>query len=319
MKKSGLVALLILTVCCVALTACSHPTVKSPTDEERLISLLDSFFDGDSYATDGKIIKNHTDISTVSVKNDRTDKYLEITENDDTYVYYGTFLMARGETATIKKSGTTYAEMLHTYLPFSLHSFEYDSDYRGDLYITDDKIIITFLNKGVKVLFGSNLSVNGGVLVISFDEDGIVGSTLTTELTENGTTVSLYADYEYRKCEDTEVSWETMPYVEPTDTLAYAQYAMSMLAQKNSGRTLKSVAGKKDTGVSLGAFATSSDVVSNVSTIAIEDYVTLIIEYSEKQILVGLSSSVEILRITYDRSYDVSGVNINEGTKFSLE
>lgn len=317
MKKKTAVLILIVTACCIMLVSCAAPTVKTPSAEETLIALLANFEEISCYGVSGKITKNNENPTAVSFVADRENKKIELVSDGKTYDYYATYLMETTDKTVVSKINTTYAETLRTLAPFVLNSFVYDKNYRGEVYKTDGKIIVTFLNKGVKRSFDSSLNIDGGVLAIGYKDGVITDSVLTTSLTENGVTVPLYARYEYQTANGEDIG--SVPFVTPTDSLNYASYAMSILSEQYVGKTLRTVAGKKDTGVSLKSVPVTAATVSSVTAITNENYITVVITYSEKQIIPGLSSSVESFRITFDENYVVNGININEGIRFNLE
>ncbi len=317
MKKKTAVLILFVLACCITLVSCANPTVKEPSAEETLITLLANFEEIGCYCVSGKITKNNENPTAVSFVADRENKRIELVSDGKTYDYYATYLMETTDKTVVSKINTTYAETLRTLAPFVLNSFTYDKNNRGEVYKTDGKIIVTFLNKGVKKSFDSSLNIDGGVLTIGYKDGVITDSVLTTHLTENGVTVPFYARYEYQTANSEDVG--SVPFVSPTDSLNYASYAMSILSEKYVGKTLRTVAGKKDTGVSLKSIPVTAATVSSVTSITNENYVTVVITYSEKQIIPGLSSSVESFRITFDENYVVNGININEGIRFNLE
>ena len=317
MKKKTAVLILFVLACCIMLVSCSAPTVKEPSAEETLITLLANFEEKSCHRVSGKITKNNENPTAVSFIADRENKKINLVTDGKTYDYYATYLMETTDKTVVAKTDTTYAETLKSLAPFVLNSFVYDKNYRGEVYKTDGKIIVTFLNKGVKKSFDSTLNINGGVLAIGYRDGVITDSILTTSLTENGVSVPYYARYEYGTADSGDIG--NAPSVTPGDNLNYASYAMNVLSELNVGKTLRTVSGKKDTGVSLKSIPVTAATVSSVTAITNENYITLVITYSKKQIIPGLSSSVESFRITFDENYVVNGININEGIRFILE
>lgn len=317
MKKKIAVLILFVLACCIMLVSCTKPTVKEPSAEETLLTLLANFEEISCYSVSGKITKNNENPTAISFVADPENKKIELVSDGKTYDYYATYLMETTDKTVVSKINTTYAETLRTLAPFVLNSFVYDKNYRGEVYKTDGKIIVTFLNKGVKKSFDSSLNIDGGVLTIGYKDGVITDSVLTTSLTENGVSVPFYARYEYGTANSEDIG--SVPFVTPTDSLNYASYAMSILSERYVGKTLRTVAGKKDTGVSLKSIPVTAATVSSVTAITNENYITVVITYSEKQIIPGLSSSVESFRITFDENYVVNGININEGIRFNLE
>lgn len=316
MKSKAAVLILIVTACCIMLVSCSSPTVKEPTAEETLLTLLADFEEIGCYSVSGKITKNNENPTDVSFVADRESKKIKLISGEKTYDYYATYLMETTDKTVVSKIGTTYAETLKDLAPFVLNTFVYDKNYRGEVYKTDGKIIVTFLNKGVKKSFDSSLNIDGGVLTIGYKDGVITDSILTTKLTENGVSVPIYARYAYGTANSEDIGG--VPFVTPTDSLNYASYAMNILCEMYADKTLRTVAGKKDTGVSLKAIPVTAATVSSVTAITNENYVTVVIVYSKKQIIPGLSSAVESFRITFDENYAVNGININEGIRFDL-
>lgn len=315
-KTTALIAAIAFSILC--LTACAAPTVKQPDPEQELVALLNGYKDVACHQIDGELYVDGKIKSSVTAKTDLPEKKIALFSNGTEYIYYARYLMKNDSGFIIEKTDTDYAETLRAFLPFVINSFSYDKNSRGEIYRTENKIIITFLNKGVKSSFSSDLQANGGVLTIITENGAIAETTLTTTVTENGEAHTYYTHYRYRNAE---YAFSDMPWIKPTDTLNYASYALNTLTSANRGKTLRAGSGKVDTGASLSAFKVSSETVSLVTAIVSDNnnYVTLVITYSVKQIIAGLSSAVEILAVTFDENYLVNSVIINEGQKYVLE
>lgn len=309
-----LIAVILL---CITLFACTPANVKQPSDEEILTELLSNYEQNPCHKIEGQIFKNNELFAKVSATTNLQEKKISLNFNDKEYLYYGTYLVRKESDYVVDKSETNYLSTLNEFLPFVINNYVYDKDNRGELYRSENRIIVTFLNKGVKNSFASPLSVNAGYLSIGFDGKEITDTTLTTTVTENGVSYPLYCHYKYQTSDFT---FNNLPWVCPTDTIGYAAYAMNTLSTLNVGKTLKTASGKRDTGVELSAIKVTNALVKNVTTIMLDNKnTTLIIDYTERQVIIGLSSSIQTFKIIYDENYTILSISINEGTTYVLE
>jgi len=316
-KFKVIITVLLAALFSAALFACTPKEVKQPTVEEKFTELLSSFEAVPCHTVTGKIFKDGNLISDISAVTHLPEKKIILNVNEENFYYGETFLCKKDDDYIIEKSETDYRATLDTFMPFVIHNYVYNPLYRGEIYYSDGKYIVTFLNKGVKNSFSTPLNVNGGVLSVICENGEIVGSTLTTTVTENNVSYSLYCHYSYLK---SDYEFTEKPWVRPTDSIGYAQYALKTLASHNLGKTLWTSSGKKNTEVSLGAIPVTSAVVKNVSSIVQEDgTATLFIDYSEKQIIVGLSSSMQSFKIIYDKNYEVKSITINDSVNYYLQ
>lgn len=315
MKKKTLIILTIVIM--LALTACTVPTLPEETPDEFLERIVEEFREISSVAVSGKIFKDGILTSEIIGTVDDGNKKIALNENGFDYLYCNKYLIkSKEDKFFVEKTGTSFNATL-AMLPFSLYHFTYNVKNRGEIYRSGDQIILTFLDKGVKNTFSSTQNVSGGVFSVSTKNGVITDTVLTTELTENGKNVAYSLHYSYKTGGGT---FDTLPWVTPSDTLNYALYAVNTMALLHENKTLHTASGNYNTGVLLGAIILDTTKIKNVFVINLEDLsINLNIVYTEKVMIVGLSSSVEEIQITYDTNFNVSAVTINGGTKYYLK
>lgn len=314
MKKAAvLFAAMIFTV---LLVSCAEATLPEPTAEELLATLTEEFASRKSATFDGRIFYDGILVSRIHGTADDEAKRIFLREDDEDYLYFNRYLLkSASDGFIVEKTATSYAATLKK-IPFSLFDFVYSAKNRGDIYMTDGLIVITFIDRGVKNTFSSSRQVSGGVFAVSHDGKRITGTSLTTTLTENGVSGSYSVRYSYG---DGGSAFTEIPWVTPADTVSYALYAVNTLAESHGDDTLHVASSGKDTGVMLGSVVLDSAKISDVFVISLDDTsINLNIVYSEKVMVVGLSSAISEIQISYGTDYRVTSLTVNGGTRYYL-
>lgn len=299
---------------CIFLSACAAEILPEPTAEELLADLTAEFSSRGSVYVDVSVYRDGQPEYFLSGTVDKTAKRILLNGETD-YLYANKYLLCDyGEGFVVEKSDTTYAETL-LLLPFSMYDFTYSAKNRNEIYRSGNHIIVTFLNRGVKNTFSSSLTVSGGVFSITFDGSKITETVLTTTLTENGKDYRYSLHYVYS---DGGSAFDDMPEVVPTNSLYYMQYALEAISAVHGYETLHVASNGYDTGVMIGSVVTDETKISEVFVIYIDGVINLNVVYSEKVMVVGLSSAISEIQITYDSAFRVSTVTVNAGTKYYL-
>ncbi len=311
-----LLAVLLTALFLLSLFGCTAPSIPEPTVEENLSTLLSDHKDIPVHSIEGKIFLDGKLTSTVTAKTNLVGKEITLIDNGVEYIYYGTYLMKKDGDYVIAKSNTNYATILSTYLPFVIDDFSFSVNNCGDIKRMGDVTVIEFYNEGGELSFPTDLDLSGGVLTVTEKDGVITESTFSSTVTEKGVSLPVYAHYVYQTADNV---IDVLPWIRPTDSVDYLTYAMDILVDKYAGYTLRTMANKIDTGVSLGALPIDAKLIKDVKIISLEDNFSLFFEYSTKQIVVGLSSTINNITVTFNREYSISTLVVNEGARYELQ
>ncbi len=314
MKKLAFTVLIILSLAFV-LVSCADKD-DEPLGAEDFVALLSEEFSArKSVNIDGRYSENGILSSEIKGIIDDENKKIALSDNGTEYRYFAKNLLKTDDKGNfVVESANSSFDSALKMLPFSMYDFVYNSKNRGDIYRTGNTVVITFLDKGVIRTFSSSLAVSGGVFSIYTDGSKVLSTVLTTTLTEGNKTSQISYRYDYSEGSR---AFDSLPYVTPTDTVAYATYVLNTLDEKYPSATLKVASSGHDTGVFIGSIPLDNDKLSKIFCSVVEDVTMLHIVYSEKIMIVGLTSTVEEIRISYDKEYTVSEVTVN-GAKYYL-
>lgn len=314
MKKIACIAVII--VLALTLFACAKPTLPQPTAEEILSVLTEKFSSSPVFTVKGKIFTDGVLSSEIAGVVDDGNKKIDLTVDGSRYLYGSRYLLKSGENGfNAEKADTSFVSTL-SMLPFGMYDFKYNKNYRSEILRAENHIIITFLDKGVINTFNSSMSVSGGVFTITYDNDTITDTVLTTTLTQNGKKSQYSVHYTYESGGE---AFESFPWVEPTDTLVYARYALSVLSDAYKNQTLHVASSDFNTGIPFSEIKAEAKFVKDVFVVKTDNNYSLNIIYSEKQIIVGISSGITEVQITFDTDYKISSVIINQGNRYYLK
>lgn len=314
MKKLAFTVLIILSLAFV-LVSCADKD-DEPLGAEDFVALLSEEFSArKSVGIDGRYSVDGILSSEINGIVDVENKKILLSENDTEYRYFSKNLLKTDDNGNfvVESANSSFGSVLKK-LPFSMYDFVYSSKNRGDIYRTGNTVVITFLDKGVVRTFSSSLAVSGGVFSIYTDGSKVLSTVLTTTLTEGNKTTRISYRYDYTESGE---AFASLPYVTPTDTVSYATYVLNTLDEKYPSATLKVASSGYDTGVFIGSVPLDNDKLSKIFCSVVEDVTMLHIVYSERIMIVGLTSTVEEIRISYDKDYTVSEVTVN-GAKYYL-
>ena len=314
MKKLAFTVLIILSLAFV-LVSCADKDDEPLVAEDFVALLSEEFSARKSVNIDGRYSENGILSSEIKGIIDDENKKIALSDNGTEYRYFAKNLLKTDDKGNfVVESANSSFDSALKMLPFSMYDFVYNSKNRGDIYRTGNTVVITFLDKGVIRTFSSSLAVSGGVFSIYTDGSKVLSTVLTTTLTEGNKTSQISYRYDYSEGSR---AFDSLPYVTPTDTVAYATYVLNTLDEKYPSATLKVASSGHDTGVFIGSIPLDNDKLSKIFCSVVEDVTMLHIVYSEKIMIVGLTSTVEEIRISYDKEYTVSEVTVN-GAKYYL-
>ena len=313
MKK--IIAITVFLLLIITLCACDSGTLPTPTAEQKLEYLTEKFSETEVMEVHGKIYRDGILYSEIDGVFDDANKRVKMTLDGVEYLYFSRFLLSKGDGGyAVGKVNTSFAETTKL-LPFSLYDFTYSAKNRKDITMSDSHIYISFLDRGVKNTFSSSLDVSGGVFSIAHDEKRITDTVLTTNLTENGKTVSYSLHYSYGYGA-AETAFDDIPFVAPANTINYTVYAVTTMASVHSGETLRD----KSTGFNINAgidvFILDRDEIINFFVITADDSYELNIVYADNYVIPILGGTKEV-KITYDKDFRVSLVRVGSN-RFEL-
>ena len=293
------------------LTSCNKEEVVTKDAATYLQEILEDFKGKEGFSVAGKVTY---DIETnINASFDVKNKVVDYKIDDTEYRYCDGYLFNKdGENYKVSETGTNYTRV-NKNIPFNLSMFKYDADKVYAVEYDGDNIVVSFYKAGVARSFNSDLDVAGGSFTIVIADGKVTSTVLSTTLTKNGKQRSYVAEYSYGEKQDA-----INITIVPSDDLKYAIYALDKMGTKNAGKTIHTSSQNRDLGASIKVFPTSQEKVSRVFCIKTDDYVSLNIVYNSPTLVEMVHSSVESVQITFDKSYAVTQIIINEGNRYYL-
>ncbi len=311
-KLVKLFVLILIIVLPLALLSCSGQEIVPISAEEKLSQLLENL-QTNAQKVSGSLHYNDKESTSFDGIIDKSALKMSVKLNDIDYYYSSKVLLkSSGNGFAVENIDTTLA-LQKNLIPFNLLYFAYSDKNSDRIYMSESTINITFVGKGAKLSFDSDQDVTGGILSIHFEKDSIKSAVFTAY--KNNTKITVYSYYE-RVTHD----FGNPPKVMPTDTASYAQYAVATFAKKYSEHTIHTKAGF-DTEAKVSDIIVEPSKIKTVTSVDITDenqYYTLTIIYNTKEMIVGIGSAITTITISYNASYEISLIKINN-TEYILK
>lgn len=320
--KKILAVLFVVIVLTALLLSCAGTPQTTIAPEQKATALFSDFQSQKVCAVTGVVQKGEEKKEIYAVVDaENNAAYLSV-DGVSTVYYAKTTFRQKDDGYEVVSVSDNFRTFLKN-LPYSAYFFSFDKDDCESAHLTGSHLVVTFGGAGVKRCFSSDENVSGGVFTAAFSGDSILSTVLTTELTVGNQTQTLYARYAYSYAG----SVDTDLTITPSDGVPYAVYAIKKLVAANSDKTLCLADSGKDTDTTLDAIlptATSEyitlDDLKSAYAIDSNEYVTLHVEYDGAKTVIGLSSSVREIDLTYRKTdYVVTLIVINDGLRYVLQ
>lgn len=284
---------------------CSSPVVQNPLMVTEKLAVLLDFLQVNTHMVSGSFAVEGQKTQIFDGVISKKDLRLSLRIDETKYYYSNKILLKSTDEKYYVENADTTLSVQNNLMPYNLFYFSYSENNSDKIFMGNNTIGISFVNKGAMLSFNSNMEVLDGLLSINFADDKIVTSVFTAN---NSSGKKIVATYNYTK---SDYVWDKAPKAAPSDTLNYANYLIGVLSKKYDGYTIHT----KDnfnTEATIGDISTEKvKTVTSVDITEENKYYSLTLTYSTKVMIVGISSAITTLTIIYDIDYNVSSIRIN--------